>query len=591
MGQAAPSSSLEPPALEALPRVGWWSRLADLVTWRNTTVGLVVVALGYLAASPLLLLLWGAFRSAPPGAEGVFTAEKIVEAYSDLAIYTSLFNTVIYSAGTVLVALTLGAFLAWVYERTDVPFRNLIYTLSIVRVIIPMMLAIIGWILLLSPTIGLINKFVQGLLGLPEAPFNIYSRFGMMWAEGIDLLPQGFLLSLVAFHSIDPALEEAAAVTGSSPVRTFWRITARLASPGLFAAALIVFLDAFQSIEVPALIGLRAGIPTLSTAVYEATEGTPSDINLASAYGAGFLVLAALGVFAYQRATARANRFATITGHGYRPRRIALGKWRYPVSAFAIGLLVLGFGLPILVLLWASLLPFYSAPSPEAFARISLANYKFIFEYPTTIRAISNSFVLAVSAATIASILTMVGAWLVVRSGSRLARALDVIVFLPMAFPGVVLGLSLLWLYITLPFNLYGTLWVIGIAYVTRFMPMGMRFSYAAIIQLRRELEEAAELAGGGWVYNFRRVIFPLVISGFVSSWIYIVAYSFRELSASILLSYSGTEVVAVTIFDLWNNGQTGPVAAFSIVILILLTTLVTTFNFLIGRLGFRPEH
>jgi iron(III) transport system permease protein len=341
---------------------------------------------------------------------------------------------------------------------------------------------------------------------------------------------------------------------------------------------------------VPTFIGLHAHVPTLSTAVYEATDGTPSDINLASAYGGGFLLLAVLGLLVYQRITAQASRFATISGRGYAPRRIDLGRWRWPLGIACLAFVTLAFGLPVLVLAWASLLPFYAPPSAEALARVSLDNYLFVLQYPTTVRSLVNSFVLAIGAGTVASLLTLAAAWLVVRAANRWGRALDLLVFVPRAFPGIVLGLSLLWIYISLPFSLYGTLWVIGIAYVTRFMPMSMRFSYAAMIQVHRELEEAAQVAGGTWPYNFRRVILPLVMSGFVSSWIFVAAYSFRELSASILLAGPGSEVAAVTIWDLWNNGKTGPTAALCMLVLVLLGLLLAVFRVVASRFGLEPR-
>ncbi len=570
------------PAAAAGPSIR--SRIEDLATWQNVVLGGLALLLLYLAGGPLVLLVYGMLRDAPPGAAGSFTFAKLIEAYGDAAIYTTLLDTFIYSVGTTLVSLSIGAVLAWLVERTNVPLRSVLYSFSIVRVVIPMMLAVIGWILLLSPTIGLINKLIQGVFGLQSPPFDIYSRWGMIFTEGVDLVPIGFLLSVVALHSIDPAQEEAAAVAGSSPLRALRTVTLPLASPGLLAAALLLFLDAFDSIEVPTFIGLHARIHTLSTAVYEASEGTPSDLNLASAYGGGFLLLAALGMLVYQWITRRASRFATISGRGYQPRRLDLGRWRWPVCVICLMAAVLLFGLPVLVLLWASLLPFYAAPSPEALARVSLENYAFVFHYPTTVRAITNSLTLALWSATAASLLTLAASWLVIRSSNRWGRALDLLVFAPKAFPGVVLGLSLLWIYLSLPFNLYGTLWVIGIAYVTRFMPLSMRFSYAAMIQVRRELEEAGQISGGSWPYNFRRIILPLAMSGFVSSWIYVAAYSFRELSASLLLAGPGNEVAAVTIWDLWNNGQTGPVAAFCITMLCLLIVLLGLFRVLAGR-------
>jgi iron(III) transport system permease protein len=560
------------------------------IDWQKVVLGAIVALLAYLALGPLALLLFGMFRDAPPGAAGAFTLDKVKEAYTEPEVYTSLFNTVVYAGGTTVLSTVLGGSLAWIHERTNVPFRHLIFSLSIVRVVIPMMLAVIGWILLLSPNIGLVNQALMHLFGLQSPPINIYGRLGMIWCEGIDLLPISFLLSIVAFHSIDPAQEEAAAMAGAGPLRAFWRVSLRLASPGLLAGALIVFLDAFDSIEAPTFIGLRAHLPTLSTAVYEATDGTPSDINLASAYGAGFLVLAAIGLWLYQRISARSSRFSTIGGQNYRARRFDLGaRRRYVAGGLCLAVLVFGFGLPVLVLLWASLLPFYQAPSLQALHRASLQNYAFILHYPTTLRALRNSMLLAAGSATVGSLLTMAAAWLVVRSGNRRGRMLDMLIFLPKAFPGVVLGLSLLWIYITLPFNLYGTLWVIGIAYVTRFMPMGMRFSHAAMVQLKPELEEAGHVSGAPWTSTFGRIIVPLMMSGFVTSWIYIAAYSFRELSASILLASPGSEVAAVTVFDLWNNGQTGPVAAFCITMLVLLLGLFTLLRVLAGRFDVHP--
>lgn len=563
----------------ALPLPRRWS--LPRPSGQSILLGVIVALLAYLALGPLLLLLYGMFRDAPPGAAGAFTLDKLKEAYLDGDIYATLGNTVVYATGTTILSMLLGGFLAWVHERTNVPFKGMIFTLSIVRVVIPMMLAVIGWILLLSPNIGLVNKVLEAA-HLPAV--NIYGMGGMIWCEGIDLLPIAFLLSIVAFHSIDPAQEEAAAANGASPLRVFGGVTLRLAAPGLLAGALMVFLDAFDSIEAPTFIGLRAHLPTLSTAIYESTEGTPSDINLASAYGAGFLLLAALGIWAYQQITTRASRYATVGGQNYRPRRTDLGRARWPLGGACLAVLGFGFGLPVLVLLWASLLPFYSAPSLQALHSISLQNYAFILHYPTTVRAMRNSLILAGGSATAGSLLTIVAAWLVVRSGNSRGRILDMLIFLPKAFPGIVLGLSLLWIYITLPFSLYGTLWVIGIAYVTRFMPMGMRFSFAAVVQLKPELEEAGHLSGAAWVTTFRKIILPLVMSGFVTSWIYIAAYSFRELSASILLASPGSEVASVTIFDLWNGGQTGPVAAFCITMLAMLLGLIGVLRVCAGR-------
>jgi len=561
-------------------------RLLRALTWQNLLLVLIIGLLIYMALIPLGFLLWGALRSAPPGVAGVFTLDNFARAYGDLSLFTAIWNTILYSLGTMVVSVTIGTFIAWVVERTNTPLRGFIYILATVRIIIPMMLAVIGWIMLLSPRIGLINKVLMAIFGLSEAPFDLYTLPGMMWVEGIDLVPQTFLLVSAAMRSMDRSLEDAAATSGSGVIRTFFRITVPLAAPGILAACLIIFLDAFQSIEVPTLIGLRGGVHVLSTEVYQAVQGIGADVPLASTYGLLFVGLAAVGMLLYQQFTATSSRFVTVTGKGYRPSRIDLRGWKYVVSAVCIILLGLGIGLPLLILAFESFMPFYAMPSVEALQTATLDNYKFALDYPLTVTALKNSTLLALAAGALTASLTMVAAWLTVRRRGIATRVMDGILFLPISTPGIVLAIGLMWVYLTLPIRIYGTLWILLIAYMTRFMPMATRFTYTAILQVHQELEEAAALCGGTWLRTLVRITLPLIFPGFVTAFVYVAVYAFREFSASILLSYSGTEVASMAIFDLWNNGQTGPVAAFSVIILAVLTTIVLIARSVGTRIG-----
>jgi iron(III) transport system permease protein len=233
-------------------------------------------------------------------------------------------------------------------------------------------------------------------------------------------------------------------------------------------------------------------------------------------------------------------------------------------------------------------MPFHMRPSPEALQAFTLEHYAFILDYPTTFSAIQNSLLLSALSGTAVMLLTALSAWMVVRSRAAGAGALDGLIFIPIALPGLVLGLSLVWVYLNVFSMLYATLWVLAIAYTTRFLPYGMRFSTASMAQIHRELEEASQMSGASWWVTFRRVTLPLLLPGLISGWIFVFIGSFRELSASVLLSHVGSEVVAVAIFDLWDNGQAGPVAAFATITVAVLSIVVAAVRGLGGRFGVR---
>ncbi len=553
-------------------------------------LGVTIVLFVYLTAVPLGMLLWGSLRSDAPGVPGAaYTLANYVRAYGHAFFGTLLGTTAGYSLGTTAVALVLGFLLAWVVERTDIPLRGPIFFLSVVRLAVPNMMMVIAWILLLSPRIGVVNTWATRLLHLPHAPFNIYSLWGMIWVEGADKVPIAFLLASGALRAMDPTLEESAYVCGAGIWRTIRRVTLPLIRPALVAAGLIIFLMAFESFEAPTLIGLPFGIHTLVSEIYVRTRGVPPDIPLASAFGVLFFLLAAGGVLLQQRAVRAAERFTTITGKGFRAGRIELGRWQAPAAALVLAFLAWAYVLPIGMLLWASLLPFYQAPSLRALHFAGLANYREVFALHTPVHALRNSLILGLGAATIIALLSLVVQQALVRRRALLTRAVDVLVFTPIVFPGIVLGVSLIWVYIRMPLPIYGTLWILLIAYVTRYSPFGMRFAQAAFMQVHRELEEAADVTGASWGYVFRRVTLPLVIPALFGGWVYLVVYCFRDASSSIMLYTTGTETTSVVVFNLWNNGEIGPAAALAIIVLAILGVIVAVSRRCMRR--FQLEH
>jgi iron(III) transport system permease protein len=541
----------------------------------------------YLAGVPLVMLLYGSIRSAPIGEPGAaFTIQNYIKAYFDREFYLLFWNSIKYALGTCLVSFAIGTFLAWVNERTNTPFKKLFLVMALIPFIIPGILSTIAWILLLSPKIGLINLVVKDVLRLESSPFNIYSMGGMIWAEAIHLYPLVFLLMSASFRNMDTSLEEAALTAGSSTFTTLWRVTLPLMRPAMFGVLLVMFVRGIEAFEVPALVGVPAKISVFTTKIFLAIHQFPSDFGLAGAYAVTLLIISGAGVLIYQKVTRRTERFATVTGKGYRPRVIDLGPWKWVTCFIACVIFLLAVIMPVFILLWSSFIPFYGIPSRELLAKVTLANYQYVLTYPLALTAFKNSFLLSVGSATLVMLLTSVIAWITVKSKIPGRVFLDNLTFIPIAMPGIVLGVSLIWVYLTLPIPIYGTIWVLLLAYITKFMPYGIRSTSATMIQINKELEEASMASGGTWFQTFRKVILPLLMPGFVAGWIYISIISLRELSTSILLYSYNSTVLSIMAFDLWEGGQYTYVCALGVLMVLLLVTMAFVARKLGARIG-----
>jgi len=541
----------------------------------------------YLAGVPLVMLLYGSIRSAPIGEPGAtYTIQNYVKAYFDKEFYLLLLNSIYYGLGTCTLTFLIGTFLAWVSERTNTPLKRLFVVMSLIPFIIPGILSTISWILLLSPKIGLINLAIKDVLGLESAPFNVYSMWGMIWAESIHLYPLVFLLMSAAFRNMDTSLEEAALTAGSSTFTTFARVTLPLMRPAMFSVLLINFIRGIEAFEVPALIGVPAKISVFTTKIFLAIHQFPSDFGLAGAYAVTLLVISTTGVLIYGKITRKEERYATVTGKGYRPRVIDLGAWKYLTLGISFLIFFLAVILPVFVLLWSSFIPYYGVPSRELMGKMTWANYQYILNYPLALTAFKNSFYLSVGSATVVMLLTSLIAWITVKTKMPGRGLLDTMTFIPIAMPGIVLGVSLIWVYLTLPIPIYGTIWVLLLAYITKFMPYGIRAASASMIQINKELEEASLTAGGTWFQTFRKVLLPLLMPGFTAGWIYISIIALRELSTSILLYSYNSTVLSIMAFDLWEGGQYTYVCALGVLMVLLLLVMAFTARKLGARVG-----
>jgi len=543
--------------------------------WGWIVIAFCVALTVYVAVIPLGFLLWQSFftpQTASKAAE--FTLGNYGEAYGSSETARLFWNSLKFAAGTSVFSFVLGTALAWMNERTNTPFKSLFYALAIIPLIIPGILFTVAWILLASPKIGIVNLVLRSAFGM-DAPFDIYSMGGMIWVDGLHYSPMAFLLMSAAFRSMDPALEESAMMSGANIFQVAWRVTLRLTWPAIFATILILFVRAIESFEVPALLGLPVGIQVFTSSIYQAVHKYPSQVGLASAYAVTLLLITTVGVYFQSRLSSRGSKYATMTGKGFRPRQIDLGPWRWVAAGIFVVYFLLIVVLPFTVLLWSSFQKFYSVPSWHALQNLTLEPYRFILTYPNLTRSVWNSLALAVGSATIIMLVTSVICWIVVKTKLPGRWLLDNVASLPMVFPGLVLGLAIMIFYLNVDIGVYGTIWIMFIAYITRFMPYGLRYNTTSMLQIHKELEESAQMSGASWGTTFRRIILPLLKPGLVAGWIYVMIVSIRELSSSILLYSPGTEVVSIVIWELWENGQYVELSALGVLFIIALFFMV----------------
>jgi iron(III) transport system permease protein len=561
----------------------------DAAPWQRIdskwlVIGVPVALVVWLSIVPLVFLLWQSFLSPQTATVPAhYTLDNFRTAYFSAETATLFLNSVQFALGAAAFSLALGTVLAWMNERTNTPFKAWFFGLSIIPLVIPSILFTVSWIMLASPKIGIINHVLQGLFDTDTVFVNIYTLPGMIWVDGLHYSPMAFLLMTAAFRSMDPSLEESALMSGASVLQIARRITFKLAWPAAAGALLILIVRAIESFEVPALLGLPVGIQVYTSSIYQAIHQYPSQVGLASAYAVTLLLITSIGIYLQSRLSRQGARFATVTGKGFRPRTMDLGRWRYLTAGLFVLYFVVIVLLPFLVLVWSSLQRFYSVPSWAALHRVTFASYRAVLDYPDFAHTVGRSLILALSTATLIMVLSAVISWIVIRSRIPGRWLLDNLASLPLVFPGLVLGLAIMICYLYVDIGVYGTIWIMLIAYVTRFLPYGMRYNSASMLQIHKELEESAAMSGASFTMTFRRVVLPLLKPGLLAGWIYVLIVSIRELSSSILLYSPGTEVVSVMIWELWQNGQYVELSALGVMLIIALLCLVMLAQ-LIGR-------
>ncbi len=544
---------------------------------------LVTAILAFLALYPTAMLFYGSVIDTPLGVPGRLTLTHYRAVYADMQTYRLIGTSFVFGAGSAALSILLAVPLAWITVRTNAPGRALFELAALVPNVLPPLLISTSWVLLLSPRIGALNA-LGSRLGLPV--FNVYSMPGMIFVEGLVLTPLAFLIIAAALRSMDPALEESARMAGSPSLQVARRVTMRLILPALLSAGTLNFVRALESFDTPAIIALPARIEVLTTKIFrEALGAYPPNYNLAAAYATSLLAIALVFVYLYRRITAVTERFTTISGRGYRPQVIDLGRWRYFASAVAVLILGLIVLLPFVVLLFASVQPFIQVPSLEALRLATFKHYAFIAADVRALRAIRTSLFLAVTGATIGMLLASVTAYLTIRTRIAARGLLEGLVFIPWAFPGTALAIGLLWGYVRFPVPIYATIWILLIAYVTRFLPYGLRAMTSTMVQVHRELEESSRVCGGGVLTTFRRILLPLLRPGFMAGWAILATIFMREFSTSLFLYTPRSEPLGPLFYHLWIDGQHGRMAALGVVVSLTSVVLVAV----AGRLARTP--
>ena len=541
---------------------------------------LSLVAVGWLVVIPLFLVIFCSFQREPLFEVTGPTIQNYLDIYIDPATYRLILNTLFFGAGAILVGFVFAIPLAWLVERTNAPGRHLMYALILVPMALPPMIAALGWERLLDPRIGVINMVLRAMLGMEgEGPLNVYTLYGMSFVMGLSMVPTVFLMLVPVLRNMDPAFEEASMISGASRFMTLMRVTFPLTYPAFFAALIWFFIISVEAFEIPGVIGMQAGILVFSTKIFYAIHpptGELPEYGTASALAMAVLVLSGVLVYLYLKVLGAGDKYTTVTGRGYRPAIMDLGRARYLGSLFFFLYLSLAVVFPLVVLGWGSLLTYYQPPSWELVSQLTMKHYYNALTGYGAITAFKNTAMLVVVAATVTTLLSVTAGWIIVRSGGRMGRALNLLTFAPIAIPSVIIGFALILVYLSIPVGIYGTIWVIAIAHVTRFIAYGSRAVISAQVQVHKELEEASYTCGGSMLVTLRKVVVPIVLPALVSLWLWVALHSLRELSSAVLLASPGNRVVSTMIWFAWQEGQVGE--AYAISIMLIAVSLVIAF-------------
>ncbi|MBS0517890.1 MAG: iron ABC transporter permease [Proteobacteria bacterium] len=548
-------------------------------------VGALLLILTFLVAYPLLMLVFGALSDSNPVVDG-FGAFRpsiahFVEVLENENVRLAFFNALAACGGGTALAVVIGLFFSWIVVRTNTPFKGFIAGASMIPLFVPPLVAGVAWGILGSPKTGLLNTSLKWL-GI-DFRFDFYSMTGLIAVFGMYYAPYVYMFTASALRNMDPSLEEASEVSGASAFTTLFTVTFPLIAPAILAGTLLSFVVMLGIYGVPAALGAPANISVLTTYIFKLTAWSPPLYNTAAAVAILLMIVTAILVWAQQRVLS-GRSFATVAGKAFRPRSLDLGGWRWFTFGLALVYLLIVVVLPTLALVVAAFRKFLFIKDFDALfdsRAYGLSHFNAVFDNPLTMLSIWNTLKVGVITALLGGALAFAIGYTVNRTHVRGRRAIDLLSTIPVAIPGLVVGVAYLWAWIGLPGGLYGTIWILALAFIARFMPDTVKALSTSFLQIHKELEEAAWICGRGVVSTIATVVLPLARPGVVASMTLLFVLAIRELGSSLFLYTSDTTVMAVLLLDYYEGGNTGKTAAFSLVQTLILAVLLGLTNWL----------
>lgn len=551
------------------------SRFAGIFSPENVSKVGSLVLLSALAVLPIVIYISSSFRIYTEAGPVGFTFSNYVRTFTQPQMVESIWNTLIIAVGTAFFSSIVGVSLAWFHARTDMPMRKILEPLTLIPFFLSSFLGAIAWWALAAPRTGMLNRWAIDLFGLSGPPFNIYSMTGMIMVLAIFYVPYMYLFTIGSMNRMDPALEESARVCGTGVLRTALRVTIPLSTPAILSGAIIIFVVSAGVFGVPTLLGPIARISTLSTVIYVKMQEYPLDIGGAAAAGSILMLITVVGLY-FQRKIVAPRSYVTVTGKGYRPSRVSLGPWKYAAMALNLFYIIMAVILPLGALLLASLNRAWLGGF--RLSQLSLYNWDFIlFSYGYAMNALKNSIMLGLVGGFMTVILCTFLAMVILRGRSKkLSGAVDYLATLPIGVPGLVMGMAFLITWIRTP--LYGfPLFLLMLAYMTRYLPYGLRTISSVLQSLSPELEESSRVCGSTFLRTIRKVTVPLLRPGIFAAYLMLFIMFIRELPVSALLATEDSTPMAVALYVISENEQLGVTAAFALVqaVLLLLGTVI----------------
>jgi iron(III) transport system permease protein len=547
----------------------------DIVKW--VLFPIAVTAVIILIVFPLVRLFKGSIITP----EGELTFIYFQNILKDRALLEAFRNSMVIAIGATLISLLTGVPMAWAVSRTDIPLKGFIRNFTTVSMVTPPFLGAIAWVFLLGPGAGKFNLFFRFLFNTDATLFNIFSIAGITFVISMYAYPFVFLYTTSALDNMDANLEDAANILGSNKWKTLYKITLPLIAPAIISGAILSFLEALALFGVPAVLGMSRGIFTLTTRIYQLFN-YPPDYEQGAAMAIPLIIITGL-LLIFQFLYLRKKQFTIVSGKSSQPTLIRLGMAKWPILGYCLLVISLSVIIPYFMLLIISLSKIWGAPL--TLSNLTLENYDFIiFRYSLSQRSFMNSTFLSFLSATIAVFLGLIITIYIKRTENIGRRFLHYMMILPFAIPGIAMAVAFLWAYIRPPFNLYGTIWILLVAYIARRIPLCYMNCSDAMTQINFELEESARILGASWFKTILNITIPLLKLSLVSGWMLVFITSFRELSASILLYSPNSEVIAVTIMALFEEGEFEALAALSIIILAITLVFIAGSRKIVGK-------